>query len=160
MSRSAMAFLNCAIRLWPRVRSIFSSLAHPEVHTILRRRKMADHGLIQLRSVFLKMDKLTGSTLARRRHTAAFTGCATQAVSAACLCALALLFTACASPQPIAFNEALRQELIQMRDADQRIRTTALHATNFHGILAVDGRHLLRMKEIVAQHGWPGKSLV
>ena len=73
---------------------------------------------------------------------------------------MAFLLSACASPQPIAFNEALRQELIQMRDADQRIRTTALHATNFHGILAVDGRHLLRMKEIVAQHGWPGKSLV
>jgi hypothetical protein len=78
----------------------------------------------------------------------------------ACLCALTLLLSACASPQPIAFNEALRQELLQMRDADQRIRTTALHATNFHGILEVDGRHLLRMKEIVAQHGWPGKSLV
>jgi hypothetical protein len=67
---------------------------------------------------------------------------------------------ACTSTQPIAFNEGLRQELIQMRDADQRIRTTALHATNFHGILAVDGRHLRRMKEIVDQHGWPGKSLV
>jgi len=107
------------------------------------------------------MDKLTGQILARRGLTAAFTGCAIQAVSLACLCALAFMLSGCASsPQPVAFNEALRQELIQMRDADQRIRTTALHATNFHGILAVDGRHLLRMKEIVAQNGWPGKSLV
>jgi hypothetical protein len=47
-----------------------------------------------------------------------------------------------------------------MRDADQRLRTTALRATNFHGILPVDGRHLRRMKEIVDQYGWPGKSLV
>jgi hypothetical protein len=106
------------------------------------------------------MDKQTGLTSARRRHSVAFTGCAIRAVSAACLCALTLLLGACSSTQPIAFNEALRQELIQMRDADQRIRTTALNATNFHGILAVDGRHLRRMKEIVDQHGWPGKSLV
>lgn len=75
--------------------------------------------------------------------------------------ALAVFLGACAShPPQIAFNEALRQELLQMRDADQRIRTTALHATNFHGILEVDGRHLRRVKEIVAQHGWPGRSLV
>ena len=121
---------------------------------------MADHGLTRQRSVFLKMDKRTGQTSARRQPIAAFTDCAIRVVSATGLCALALFLGACASPQPIAFNEALRQELIQMRDADQRIRTTALHATNFHGILAVDGRHLLRMKEIVDQYGWPGKSLV
>jgi hypothetical protein len=89
--------------------------------------------------VFLKMDKQTGLTSARRPHSVAFTGCAIQAVNAACLGALAILVGACASTQPIAFNDALRQELIQMRDADQRIRTTALNATNFHGILAVDG---------------------
>lgn len=47
-----------------------------------------------------------------------------------------------------------------MRDADQRVRGAALQATNFHGILAVDSRRLARLKEIVDQHGWPGKSLV
>lgn len=67
----------------------------------------------------------------------------------------------CASTAPrVAFNEALRQELLRMADADQRIRTAALRATNFHGILEVDARHLQRMKQIVRQHGWPGRSLV
>ena len=47
-----------------------------------------------------------------------------------------------------------------MRDADQRVRDAAFRATNFHGILAVDSRHLGRLKQIVDQHGWPGKSLV
>ena len=58
------------------------------------------------------------------------------------------------------FNDALRRELLEMRDADQRVRSAAFHATNFHGILAVDSRHLGRLKEIVDQYGWPGKSLV
>src|SRR5688572_10733893 len=154
MSPSAPAFRSCATRSWPRVPFIFSLLAHRAVHTILRRRKMADHGLTRQRLAFLEMDKRTGATSALRRRTAAFTGCATRVVSAACFCALTLFLGACASTEPIAFNEALRQELIQMRDADQRIRETALRATNFHGILPVDGRHLRRMKEIVDQHGW------
>lgn len=47
-----------------------------------------------------------------------------------------------------------------MAEADQRIRTAALRATNFHGILEVDVRHLHRIKQIVEQHGWPGRSLV
>lgn len=111
--------------------------------------------------MFLEMDRLTGVTSARPRQTAGSTGCVTRAVNAACACVLAVFLGACAShPPQIAFNEALRQELLQMRDADQRIRTTALHATNFHGILEVDGRHLRRVKEIVAKHGWPGRSLV
>ena len=47
-----------------------------------------------------------------------------------------------------------------MRDADQRVRSAAFRATNFHGVLEVDSRHLGRLKEIVDQYGWPGKSLV
>ncbi len=47
-----------------------------------------------------------------------------------------------------------------MRDADQRVRSDALNAVNFRGILPVNGRHLARMKQIVGQYGWPGKSLV
>jgi hypothetical protein len=76
------------------------------------------------------------------------------------LLAAAILLTACATTRKPAFNEGLRQELLAMRDADQRIRRDAMQATNFHGILEVDGRHLGRMKEIVEQYGWPGRSLV
>jgi hypothetical protein len=77
------------------------------------------------------------------------------------LTALAAFLFGCATPRPaVTFNEPLRQELLQMRDADQRVRSTAFHATNFHRILEVDSRHLGRLKEIVEQHGWPGKSLV
>lgn len=72
-----------------------------------------------------------------------------------------LLFAfGCASRPEYAFNETLRQELLQMRDADQRVRTAAFRATNFHAVLAVDSRHLARLKQIVDEHGWPGKSLV
>jgi hypothetical protein len=74
---------------------------------------------------------------------------------------LAAFFLGCATSRPaLTFNEPLRQELLQMRDADQRVRSAAFHATNFHGILEVDSRHLGRLKEIVDQYGWPGKSLV
>lgn len=67
--------------------------------------------------------------------------------------------TGCATPR-VAFDDALRQELLQMRDADQRVRSAAFRATNFHGVLEVDSRHLQRMKQIVEQRSWPGKSLV
>jgi hypothetical protein len=71
------------------------------------------------------------------------------------------LLAGCATSRPtVTFNEPLRQELLRMRDADQRVRSTAFHATNFHGVLEVDSRHLGRLKEIVDQHAWPGKSLV
>jgi hypothetical protein len=79
------------------------------------------------------------------------------------LTALAAFFlTGCATtPRPtVTFNEPLRQELLQMRDADQRVRSTAFRATNFHAILEIDSRHLGRLKQIVEQYGWPGKSLV
>ena len=74
---------------------------------------------------------------------------------------LALILGACASPQPrVLFNDSLRQELLRMAETDQRIRADALRATNFHGVLEVDARHLYRLKQIVDQHGWPGRSLV
>ena len=94
------------------------------------------------------MDKLTGLTLERRRHTAAFTGCATRAVSAVCLCALAFLLSACASPQPIAFNEGLRQELLQMQDADQRIRRGKCVCMYFRKFALKNGpcRHMLALR--------------
>jgi hypothetical protein len=69
------------------------------------------------------------------------------------------VLTGCATMR-VVFNDALRQELLQMRDADQRVRSAAFRATNFHGVLEVDDRHLQRMKQIVEQYGWPGKSLV
>lgn len=95
------------------------------------------------------------------RRLAGSIGSVTRAASLAGACAMALILGACASTEPqVVFNESLRQELLRMEEADQRIRTAALHATNFHGILEVDARHLQRMKEIVEQHGWPGKSLV
>lgn len=73
----------------------------------------------------------------------------------------ALVLAGCAAADSrVAFNDALRVELLEMRDADQRVRGAALRATNFHGVLPVDSRILARLKEIVDQHGWPGKSLV
>jgi hypothetical protein len=78
------------------------------------------------------------------------------------LYSVALIFlAACTTPnaRPL-FNDALRRELLEMRDADQRVRSAALNAVNFHGTLALDGRNLARLKQIVGQYGWPGKSLV
>ncbi len=99
--------------------------------------------------------------MARSARNGASIACVTRVASLACACVLALILVACASPKPrVLFNDSLRQELLRMAEADQRIRTDALRATNFHGVLEVDARHLHRLKQIVEQHGWPGRSLV
>src|SRR5262245_23963491 len=61
-------------------------------------------------------------------------------------------------------NEALRSELLAMRDADQQARDNARRAGGIDALLKVrqevDVPNTRRMKEIVAKHGWPGKTLV
>jgi hypothetical protein len=62
-------------------------------------------------------------------------------------------------------NEALRQELLGMMKADQELR---MEISNFASpdaavllrIAVIDRKNIARMKEIIAKHGWPGKSLV
>jgi hypothetical protein len=67
-------------------------------------------------------------------------------------------------------NESLRRELLAMRDLDQQARQEVLKNTK-PGALATDDEalkkmveidriHTTRMKEIVAEQGWPGRSLV
>jgi hypothetical protein len=72
-----------------------------------------------------------------------------------------------ASAQTI--DEPLRQELLRMRDADQHMRATIsskypagepLSAEDIAWWEAVDTQHTARMKQIIAEHGWPGSSLV
>jgi hypothetical protein len=66
-------------------------------------------------------------------------------------------------PEP-ASNQALRAELITMRDADQEVRRRSVkdpkNETIKKDVAAVDARNLARLREILRVHGWPGKSLV
>ncbi len=61
-------------------------------------------------------------------------------------------------------NRALRDELLAMQAEDQRVRAalaeSAMDSQALHKAEAVDARHLVRIKEILEVHGWPGKSLV
>lgn len=69
-------------------------------------------------------------------------------------------------------DDALRAELEAMREADQAIRVEARATWEKHGPdapeyaalrtrgRAQDARHVARLDEIVAVHGWPGRSLV
>jgi hypothetical protein len=60
-------------------------------------------------------------------------------------------------------NEALRRELLAMCDVDQRSRAgfnTQMAPEEMAIIERVDAVHTARMKKIVEQHGWPGRSLV
>jgi hypothetical protein len=57
----------------------------------------------------------------------------------------------------------LRRELLEMCEVDQNVRQRFgphMSAEIVAKIQAVDKRHLSRMKAIVAQYGWPGRSLV
>ncbi len=50
-----------------------------------------------------------------------------------------------------------------MVDADQRIRegfSLQMESEKVAEIRAIDAKHTARMKAVVAQHGWPGQSLV
>lgn len=60
-------------------------------------------------------------------------------------------------------SEVLRRELLGMRERDQKVRegfSSKMSEETMAAIMAVDGEHLGRLKEIVRQFGWPGKSLV
>ena len=60
---------------------------------------------------------------------------------------------------------ALAAELIAMRDHDQRVRAELIaEGTLFGGynprMEAVHRAHAARLRELIAEHGWPGRSLV
>ena len=69
-------------------------------------------------------------------------------------------------------NIELRDELLTLRESDQSGRTLVQAAIREHGVESpevwalseeqsrVDARNLTRLKEIVAEHGWPGPSVV
>lgn len=69
-----------------------------------------------------------------------------------------------APPPPINANEALTAELLAMRTADQDVRKRWLAAQKDPAVVAemnaVDRKHVARLREIIATHGWPGISLV
>ena len=92
-----------------------------------------------------------------------------------------ILLTACTttqtpapSPAPTAAPQAvvepalthpeLAAELLAMRDADQEARHRWLkdqkNAAIAAEIDALDAKHVARLREILAQYGWPGKSMV
>src|SRR5687768_14699441 len=107
-------------------------------------RKTAAPGPMPQPSSFPRRAKLTGLTITPRVSAAASTASAIppahDMLRSSCWCLIfglgALLLAGCATSGPtLTFNEPLRQELLQMRDADQRVRRAAFHATNFHGIL-------------------------
>ena len=62
-------------------------------------------------------------------------------------------------------HAALAAELVAMRDRDQRLRAELIaEGTLFGGynprMEAVHREHAARLREIIAEHGWPGRSLV
>src|SRR4051812_31381704 len=60
-------------------------------------------------------------------------------------------------------DSALCRELLTMVDADQRVREgfgLQMESEKVAEIQAIDAKHTARMKAVVAQHGWPGRSLV
>jgi hypothetical protein len=62
-------------------------------------------------------------------------------------------------------NEALRQEILKMVEKDQEIRTEIVESPSpdpaaLRKMEEIDRKNTARMKEIIAKHGWPGKSLV
>ena len=57
-------------------------------------------------------------------------------------------------PEMENINEALKQEILVMVEADQKMRKS--HELDSE----VDKRNTERMKDIISQYGWPGKSLV
>lgn len=66
----------------------------------------------------------------------------------------------------MSLNEALRDELIKLAAEDQRVRAHLAESGELfrHGyhpeMEAVHERNATRLKEIIAAHGWPGRSLV
>ncbi|SCZ58495.1 DUF6624 domain-containing protein [Thiohalomonas denitrificans] len=63
-------------------------------------------------------------------------------------------------------SDELRQELLSMQKDDQRLMRELMDAgelreEEYHPRLKwLHERHIARIKEIIAEHGWPGRSLV
>jgi len=60
-------------------------------------------------------------------------------------------------------DSALRRELLSMVDADQQVRQgfgSQMEPEKVARMQAVDAKHTARMKAIIVEHGWPGRSLV
>jgi hypothetical protein len=94
------------------------------------------------------------------------------------LAALSLLLGACQTapsppppPTPVSAtataevgNPALRDELIAMRDADQEVRKRWIADQSNQAlrdeVAAIDKKNVERLREIIRQYGWPGKSMV
>jgi hypothetical protein len=62
-------------------------------------------------------------------------------------------------------NEQLRQELLALREEDMRVRDEIIKGrSSFDGydprMEEVHKRNVARLKEIIAEHGWAGRSLV
>jgi hypothetical protein len=78
--------------------------------------------------------------------------------------ALLIMVRLAAADSEPASNQALRAELVTMRDADQEIRRRALKDPKNEQIkkemAAVDARNVERLREILGSFGWPGKSMV
>jgi hypothetical protein len=76
------------------------------------------------------------------------------------------------APAPTVSNPVLRDELLQMRGSDQELRNRiSQNAAAAGGRITIDpetrrqmahadSQNVARLKEIVAQHGWPGVSMV
>jgi len=56
-------------------------------------------------------------------------------------------------------NAKLRAELLEMKEQDQQVRK-ASSQEDFRRWLETDARNLIRLKEIIAEYGWPTNSLV
>jgi hypothetical protein len=66
---------------------------------------------------------------------------------------------------PALVNDELRRELLAMREEDLRVRAEVIKgSSSFDGyhprMEEIHKRNAARLKEIIAQHGWPGRSLV
>lgn len=62
-------------------------------------------------------------------------------------------------------NEHLRRELLAMREEDLRVGDEVIQGASVYGgydprMEEVHKRHATRLKAIIAEHGWPGRSLV
>jgi hypothetical protein len=62
-------------------------------------------------------------------------------------------------------NDELRRELLAMREEDLRVRAEVIQgASSFDGyhprMEELHKRNTARLKEIIKEHGWPGRSLV
>src|SRR4051812_13438865 len=66
------------------------------------------------------------------------------------------------APMEEGMRATLRKEILAMSDEDQLVRARAPFFSRIERaeMRRTDGLHELRMKAVVAQHGWPGKSLV